>query len=148
MHNVVLSIGWKTNSPGKEGEEYTKKNIEDMEKILKESQIQSDDNKDITINFPIHAIYAIKGKEVLKEFYGKIKPNPVTYTIRSMEGDKVNATELREFIVSYGVDHVYIDLPENLERDVKLPLPNGASSIVQFGLLNVITLVVVAIFRN
>lgn len=144
MDNVVLSIGWSTTQSE---DVYKKKHIEAMEKILTDNKLNTTDYKDMSINFPIHAVHALKSQDVLKSFYDNVKKtNAVAYTVRSRIGDIVDAEELKKFIKSYGIENIYIDLHDELQN--KLNLGNGASTLVQFGLLNLITLFVVAIFRH
>lgn len=147
MCNLVLSIGWKTIWDKKSNQTYKKENADQMMNVLRQNKINTFNFKDVAINFPIHAGYALKSRDVLKSFYDLVKQtNPVTYTVWSEKGDDVNATDLKNFIVSYGMENVYIDLHDDLRK--KLNLSNGASSLIQFGLLNFVTFIIVTIFRN
>lgn len=151
MDKVVLSLGWTTywNKDSKEG--YTKQYMDAMETIFKEHKLNTTDYKDISVNFPIRAPYALKSQDVLKSFYNNMtKTNTVTFTVQSQKGDIVDANELKKFIESYGIEKIYIDLHDELREKLNLSSGkgNGASTIVQFGLLNLITMLVVTILRN
>lgn len=144
MDNVVLSIGWTTNRD-KSNTVYTGAHTNAMADVVKDNKLDKIPN--FAINFPICAAYAVKSRSVLKQLFDHVKEkNPVTYTVWSRNEDKINATELTNFINSYGVENVYIDLPDDLRK--KLHLSNGASALVQFGLLNLIMLVVARSIQN
>lgn len=145
MNNAVLSIGWNTVWRPNWEEAYSASNINDMEQVIRSNTLINDNSKPMTVNFPIRAVYALKSQNALNNFYKSVKRNnpsaTVTYTVWSKNGDTVNAAELQKFIKSYGIENIYIDLPDDLRG--KLNLGNGASSLVQFGLLNLITLLMI-----
>lgn len=144
MEKVILSIGWTT---GRDDSNvvYTGADKNAMIDIITDNKL--DKIHDLAINFPIRAALAVKSQNALKELFNEVKKtNPVTYTVWSKNEDKVNATDLQHFINSYGVENIYIDLPDDLRR--KLNLGNGASSLVQFGLLNLIMLIIAHFIRN
>lgn len=144
MDNAVISIGWTTNRD-KSSEVYTNAHTNAMADVVKDNKL--DKISQFAINFPIRAALAVKSRNVLKQLYDHVKgKNPVTYTVWSKNEDKVNATELEQFIASYGVENVYIDLPDDLRK--KLNLANGASSVVQFGFLNLFMLIIAYSFQN
>lgn len=83
MHNVVLSLGWKTFWYKESAEIYNKRNTDAMEKVLSDNHLNTIDYKDLTINFPINAGYALKSQDALKKFYENVKrTNSVAYTKR------------------------------------------------------------------
>lgn len=140
MEKVVLSVGWTTSRENSNAV-YTAAHTNAMADVIKDNRYRG------AVNFPIRAAFAVKSQSVLKQLYDLIKlTNPVTYTVWSKNEDKVNATELQSFILSYGVENVYIDLPNDLRN--KLNLANGASSLTQFGLLNLIMLIIGHFIRN
>lgn len=147
MVNLVLSIGWKTYwSPNSE-DVYTWAHTQGMKEIIKNTKINTPDYKDVSINFPIRAAFALKSQALLRNFYeGAKKTNPITYTIQSLAGDIVDPQELQSFIFSYGVENVYIDLPKDL-RD-QMNLISGGSSLIHFGFLNSIMLIIGYFIRN
>lgn len=151
LDNVVLSLGWKTITQESAKDGYTAEHIKAMEEILKNSKINTPDYKEVSLNFPISAFYAIKSQDNLKKFYdGAKNANPITFTIRSQKEDKVEAKEVEAFVKSYGVEHIYMDLPDDLRKQINLGenKGNGTSSLVQFGLFNLIALAVATIFRS
>lgn len=149
MNNVVLSIGWTTGRPKYHSEEYSSSNIEDMGEVIKNTTLINVNSKAVDVNFPIRAIYALKNQDILHNFYYSVKRNnprsTITYTVWSEKADTIDAAKLQKFIKYYGVENIYIDLPNDLRK--KLNLGNGASSLVQFGLLNFIITVLI-IFYN
>lgn len=148
MVNVVLSMGWKTVTKADSKEVYTSAHTKAMEDLLKNTKINSPDYKDVPLNFAINAFYALNSKDVLNKFYeGAKKANPVTFTVVVKKDEKVDPKELEKFIQLYGIDHIYMDVPDDLRKQINLTT-NGASSLVQFGLLNLITLAIVTIFRS
>lgn len=144
MDKVVLSIGWTTNRKNSNSV-YTEAHTNAMADIITDNKLDKIHN--LGINFPIRAAFAVKSPVVLRKLYDVVKEkNPVTYTIWSKNEDKVNATELQQFIKSYGVENIYLDLPDDLRK--KLNLGNGASSLIQCGLLNLIMLIIAHFHRN
>lgn len=144
MEKVILSLGW-TTSREKSNSVYTEAHTNAMADVIKDNKL--DKLHELPLNFPIRAAFALKSRDVLKKFYDHLKKtNPVTFTVWSRNEDKVNATELQGFIRSYGVENIYIDLPDDLRE--KLNLDSGASSLVQFGLLNMIMLIIAHFFQN
>lgn len=144
MEKVVLCVGW-TSSRENSNAVYTAAHTNAMADVIKDNKLDKIPN--FEVNFPIRAAVAVKSQSVLKQLYDLIKlTNPVTYTVFSKNEDKVNTTELQAFIKSYGVENVYIDVPNDLRK--KLNLANGASSLIQFGLLNLIMLIIGHFFRN
>lgn len=144
LDNVVLSIGWTTNRKNSNSV-YTEAHTNAMADVITDNKLDKIHN--LAINFPIRASIAVKSQGVLRQLYDVVKEkNPVTYTIWSKNEDKVNATELQQFINSYGIENIYIDLPDDLRK--KLDLGNGATSLVQFGLLNLIMLIIAHFYRN
>lgn len=144
MDKVVLSVGWTTNRENSNSV-YTSAHTNAMADVIKDNKLDKIPN--LAVNFPVRAAFAVKSQAALKQLYDLIKTtNPVTYTVWSKNEDKVNATELQTFIKSYGVENIYTDLPDDLRK--KLNLANGASSLVQFGLLNLIMLIIGRFVRN
>lgn len=146
--NVVLSVGWTENvRPTYSEGGYSISQVQAMAEIIAKTAIFASDFVPMAINFPIHAVYALKSQNLLIELYNGAKEiNPVTFTVYAAKGDDVNAMELQKFIKSYGVENIYMDLPDELRN--KLNLGNSASSLVRFGLLNLITLAIVTVFHN
>lgn len=145
MERAVLSVGWTTNRVNPNSV-YTSAHTNAMADVIKDNKLDKIPN--LAINFPIRAAFAVKSQAALKQLYDLIKlTNPVTtYTVWSRNEDKVNATELQTFIKSYGIENIYIDLPDDLRK--KLNLGNGASSLVQFGVLNLIMLIIGHFIQN
>lgn len=144
MEKVILSVGWTTSRENSNAV-YTSAHTNAMADVIKDNKL--DKIKTLAINFPIRAAFAVKSQDALRKLYDLIHvTNPVTFTVWSKNEDKVNATELQTFIKSYGVENIYIDLPDDLRK--KLDLSSGASSLVQFGVLNLIMLIIGHFIRN
>lgn len=149
--NVVLSLGWARNisSTKNSDEGYSISHIEAMAAIINKNQILASDHKVMPINFPIRAVYALPSQDLLRELYNGAKTgNPVTFTVQAAKGDAVHPIELQEFIKSYDVENIYIDLPDELRDQLNLGKSASSSSLIQFGLLNLLTLIVVTVFWN
>lgn len=143
--NFVLSLGWTTDKSEELNENYTDEHTEAMTKIIEEHQLHT--LTKLPLNFDIRAAIAARSQTTLKNFYEKVKKtNLATYTVWSKEDDEVDTNELKNFVKSVGIENVYLVLTDDLRS--KLNLGNRASSLIQFGLLNLATLVIVTIFRN
>lgn len=141
----VLSLGWTTGWQEDPEKGYTEKQINAMTKILNEN-VQPNTNEGL--NFPVRALYAIKDQTILKNFIENVrKTHPeATYSVWSGEDDKFDAGEVTKFVNLIGIDKVYLSLTDELRKQINLG--NAASRLIQFGLLNLATLVIVTIFRN
>lgn len=149
LKNVVLSIGWTTEwSENLSNATYTKENVEAMIKVITDTKIH---NMSHPITFPIRAVYAASSKESLDHLYNEVKKingdAATTLTIWSGKDDKVDAKALQEFIKGFGIDKVYVDVPIELRNNMNLG-KNSASSLIHFGVLNLITFAVVHFLRN
>lgn len=158
LDNVVLSLGWSTEWKVNSTAVYEKQYMDAMEAILKNNNLNANDYKDFPINFPIRAPFALNSQDALKSFYDNLtKTNAATFTVQSEAGDAVDVEELKKFITTYGVEHIYIDLSDEVMKRLNLGddgkggkggSGGGASTIVQYGLLNLITFTVIAFLRN
>lgn len=103
------------------------------------------------ITFPVRAGIAAQSESSLQHLYDTVsKTNKVTFTIWSGNDDSVDVKQLQALILSFGVDKVYVDVPKTLKEKLNLHENSGssASSLVHFGILNVITFAVVVFLRN
>lgn len=142
--NKTLSIGWTTEL-GKDKVSYEKDHIDAMIKAIEDSKIPVGH----TFTFPVRAAIAAESKETLHNLYDAVsKDRKVTFTVWSGEKDtdKVDVEKLQEFINSFGVDKVYVDVPEDLGS--KINLTGGASATVKFSLFNLAAIVIAMFFRN
>lgn len=110
-----LSIGWttlygQTNSNGS----YTDAHIDEMLHIVgtKGIGIQQD------ITFPVRAGLAAQSSKTILRLTDKLKDS--TLTIWSSVGDPVNVEDLRKLIFTVGLDRIYVDVPEELRKDLHL----------------------------
>lgn len=70
------------------------------------------------ITFPIRAIFA--NANTLRHLYEHVRKNKTTFTIWTGAGDTVNPKELENFIKLFGVDKVYLDVPDELRNGMNL----------------------------
>lgn len=137
LPNSTLSIGWTTRwgSNFTDGI-YTKEQITAMVSAIKRNQVT---NSTHPITFPVRAGIAAQSIENLHDLVSQVnKTNKnVTITIWSSPNDKVNIDSLRKLIFSFGLDHVYLDVPEEVSSQLHLEnAPGCASTLIQFGLIN------------
>lgn len=126
LTSSTLSIGWTTNwGPKYEIGEYNNKEIQEMVAAINGSDIKHDSHN---ITFPVRAGIAANSLTQLDSLYSTIKKtHNVTFTIWSGVDDNVNVKKLRNFILHFGVDKVYVDVPDSLYK--QLHLPSSASSL-------------------
>lgn len=76
--------------------------------------------------------------------------NNVTLTIWSSANDFVDIDLLRKLIFSFGIDRVYVDVPDEVLNHLHLdrPVPASASSLINFGIASMAMLFVSIIFSN
>ncbi|XP_058826271.1 protein FAM151B isoform X2 [Topomyia yanbarensis] len=132
LERVVLSIGWTTKWSNDDAEgQYTDANIQEMIKTIKMNGIDIAGN-DIT--FPIRAgIAANSLKEMINLYCALNNTNSVTFTIWSSADDAVNVDKLRELIFTMGLDKMYVDVPDQLEKQLNLnvdPFKNTCKKVI------------------
>lgn len=139
LGNVTLSVGWSTKFVNDSVDrKYTPAQIDEMIKVIVGDKIE----KKNAITFPIRATFAASSKDELhrlvKEVQAYIGDAPVTITLWHGNDDPVDVDELSELILSFGLNKVYIDLPEKIRKQLKLDTaePSSASSIIHFGIIN------------
>ncbi|XP_068150360.1 protein FAM151B isoform X2 [Drosophila tropicalis] len=139
---AVLSIGWTTNwgADFREGE-YTQDQCDAMLDTLKSNNVLSKELA-MGITFPVRAGIAANSADRLHNLVAAVnETNESTLTIWSSDGDYVDVALLRELIFSFGVERVYLDVPEELAS--QLDLGNAGSggantfnSLVSFGFVS------------
>lgn len=119
LGKVTLSIGWTTGwYPGSTAS-YTHDHTNAMIKAIEENNLNGSGHP---ITFPIRAIFAVKSDSTLRHLYEHVSKNndQTTFTIWNGAGDAVNPKELETFIKAFGVDKVYLDVPDELRNGMNL----------------------------
>ncbi|XP_020799125.1 protein FAM151B [Drosophila serrata] len=136
---AVLSIGWTTNwgADFRDGE-YTEEHCEGMLETLSANNVLSTGQ---SITFPVRAGIAANSEEQLHRLVAAVnETNESSLTIWSSAGDYVDVAKLRKLIFGFGVERVYLDVPEELASQLNLGNPgNGAStlkSLFSFGFIS------------
>lgn len=114
-----MSIGWTTGwSPGSTAS-YTPDYTNAMIKAIEENNV---DGSGHPITFPIRAIFAVKSDSTLRHLYEHVSKinDGTTFTIWTSAGDTVNPKELETFIKTFGIDKVYLDVPDELRNGMNL----------------------------
>lgn len=126
LSNATLSTGWTTRwgSNFTEGH-YTDEQVNEMIDGLKRNNIKNH------ITFPVRAGIAGRSIAQLDRLFNSLKDtNPVTFTIWSSATDAVDVENLRKMIFHFGIDKVYIDVPDELMLKLQLDVdPNTGMSI-------------------
>lgn len=115
LPNTVLSIGWTTkwSSNFSQGI-YTEDQVDAMLDGIKMNKIMNE------ITFPVRAGIAAQSLMQLDRLFKSLDSNNVTFTIWSSENDFVDVKLLTQLIFHFGVDKVYIDVPELLSKQLQL----------------------------
>ncbi|SPP79845.1 protein FAM151B isoform X1 [Drosophila guanche] len=136
---AVLSIGWTTNwgADFREGE-YTKDQCDAMVESLSLNNVLSTGQG---ITFPVRAGIAANSEEQLHKLVAAVnETNESTLTIWSSDGDYVDVAKLRKLIFGFGVERVYLDVPDELAARLDLGnVGNGAgtfNSLVSFSFIS------------
>lgn len=123
LPNATLSTGWTTlwGSNFTDGH-YTDAQVNEMIDGIKENNIEN------PITFPIRAGIAAQSITQLDHLYKSLNSsNQITFTVWSSENDSVDVEKLREMIFHFGIDKVYIDVPEELSDQLRLDDSAGFS---------------------
>lgn len=133
LPNATLSIGWTTRwgADFTDGE-YTSDQIKKMLTAINNNQIH---NSTHSITYPIRAGIAANSLANLQTLMTMTSAkNKPTFTIWSSPDDAVNIDKLRQVIFAFGLDRVYIDVPDEIRRQLNLNNVSGrASSLIHFG---------------
>lgn len=103
------------------------------------------------ITFPIRAGIAAQSFTEITDLVRAVnETNDVTLTIWSSANDSVNIDLLRKLIFSFGLDRVYLDVPEEVSSrlDLDIPFPSRASTLIHFGIASIAMLIITVIFSN
>lgn len=125
LPNATLSTGWTTRwgADFTEGH-YTNDQVNHMIDGIKRNNIAN------PVTFPVRAGIAGQSITQLDHLFNSLKDtNLVTFTIWSSESDAVDVEKLRKMIFHFGLDKVYIDVPDSLSQQLRLDNPNSAMSI-------------------
>lgn len=119
LPNATLSTGWTTRwGPDFTDGHYTDEQIDLMINGIKSNEIRND------LTFPIRAGIAGQSLDQLDRLYKSLNgTNPVTFTIWSSANDSVDVEKLRKMIFHFGLDKIYVDVPEQLESRLHLDVP-------------------------
>uniref|UniRef100_A0A336MEX1 CSON000541 protein n=2 Tax=Culicoides sonorensis TaxID=179676 RepID=A0A336MEX1_CULSO len=121
--SAVLSIGWTTKwGPDYKEGKYEDTHIENMKSAITVHEVKNE------LTFPIRAGIAANSNLELKNLFLDLnKTNDVTMTIWSSQGDFVDVEKLRNLIFDFGLDKIYLDVPQELENQLRLD-KNGSNS--------------------
>lgn len=147
LPNATISPGWTTMLvPLLQKGAYFQPHINEMIETLEAHKIR---NSSHPVTFPVRAALATQSKEVLLNLLDRMNRTDrgsATLTIWSSVEDRVNVTALRDLILSVGMDRVYVDVPPKVYN--KLNLPSSASTLVHFGILNLVTYTVCLLLKK
>ncbi|EDW64460.1 protein FAM151B isoform X2 [Drosophila virilis] len=136
---AVLSIGWTTRwgANYRDGE-YTDEQCNAMLQAINDNNLTSTGQ---AITFPVRAGIAANSASQLHNLVSAVnETNESTLTIWSSDNDYVDVAQLRKLIFSFGLDRVYLDVPEELSSRLDLGnTGNGAgtfNSLVSFSFVS------------
>lgn len=148
LPNAVLSIGWTTRwGPEFTVGTYTQAQVTAMVNAIKSNGIAESGHE---ITFPVRAGIAAQSHDQLHELAAAINAtNKVTFTIWSSANDMVNIDALRKFIFSFGLDKIYVDVPEEVSSRLDLGnAPGGAASLFRVGIITALMVCLSILFSN
>uniref|UniRef100_A0A1A9WDN6 Menorin-like domain-containing protein n=1 Tax=Glossina brevipalpis TaxID=37001 RepID=A0A1A9WDN6_9MUSC len=115
---AVLSIGWTTDDDPTDEGSYTADDIKAMLTVIKENKINESGH---IITFPLRAAFAARSKDVLHDLIRAADiTNNCTITIWSAPSDRVDTEKLKQLILSFGSQRVYLDVPIDLQNQLNL----------------------------
>lgn len=119
LEKVTLSIGWTTFWQQNLTEAYTHDHANAMINVIEENKLNGSGHP---ITFPIRAILAVKSGAALSYLYEHVRKgnDATTFTVWTGINDPVDPKELQEFVKSFGVDKVYLDVPDDLRNGMNL----------------------------
>lgn len=121
LPNATLSTGWTTRwgSNFTDGH-YTDEQVTKMIDGIKENNVTNH-----MVTFPVRAGIAAQSLTQLDHLYKSVKDiNPTTFTIWHSANDSVDVDKLRKVIFHFGIENVYVDVPEELSKQLRLHEPS------------------------
>lgn len=109
--NSTLSIGWTTNYSGNGTAIYSDKHVDDMLKTIRENNVTQ------SITFPVRASIAAHSLTQMQTLLKNVTDS--TLTIWSND-DIIDVKKLNELIVTVGVNKTYLDIPEDIMKQLTL----------------------------
>lgn len=140
--NATLSAGWTTRwgSNFTDGS-YTRGQIDAMINGIRSNDVKN------PLTFPVRAGIAANSIDELSYLYDALKnSNQVTFTIWSSNSDYVDVEGLRKMIFHFGIDKVYIDVPDVLHNQLQLdnnPYDNAGISYKPTFIMGILVLIAV-----
>lgn len=123
--NSTLSVGWTTRYGGEiTNASYTSSHIDAMLNVLKEHKV----NQPLT--FPVRAGIAAESIDQLQRLLDGVSES--TLTIWSHPGDSVDVAHLEKLIEAAGLERVFLDVPEELTKQLRLDRISGVNRIRRF----------------
>ncbi|XP_029159327.1 protein FAM151B isoform X2 [Nylanderia fulva] len=125
----ILSVGWTTRY-GKEFNltkgQYNETHIQKMIKALKENHVSQ------SVTYPVRAGLVVNNVDIIKKLLREAPKTikSATLTIWSADNDEVDAAKLSKFIKEVGVEKVYVDVPEDLHKKLKLSAASAMNSAI------------------
>lgn len=115
--NAVLSIGWTTLwGPNYNDGAYSDLEIADMTAVIRNNNIV---NRNIT--FPVRAGIVANSLHQMTCLFKEISiRNKCTFTVWSSPNDYVNILKLKQFIFDFGLNRVYLDVPQDIRDQLNL----------------------------
>lgn len=135
LPNAVLSIGWTTRwGSNFTNGSYTENQVDTMIAGIRRNGIFNN-----PLTFPVRAGIAAQSIEQLDRLYKTLTEShsiDVTFTLWSSANDAVNIENLREMIFHFGLDRVYIDVPDELSNQLRLDIePSGSGVFLKSNLV-------------
>ncbi|KAI4463499.1 menorin (dendritic branching protein) [Holotrichia oblita] len=109
--NSTLSIGWTTNYSGSDIAIYDNSQIASMLTTIHTNNVSQ------SITFPVRASIAAHSLSQMQTLLSNVSGS--TLTIWSND-DIINVTKLNELIMTVGVNKTYLDLPDNIMKQLDL----------------------------
>lgn len=142
LPNSTLSTGWTTRwgSNFTDGH-YTDEQVNEMIDGIKRNGVRNH------LTFPVRAGIAAQSITQLDHLYNSLKDsNHVTFTIWSSANDAVDVDKLRKMIFNFGVDKIYVDVPDDLSEKLRLDLDPNSSISLKPNFVAVLMLIFAMIF--
>ncbi|KAI4463493.1 menorin (dendritic branching protein) [Holotrichia oblita] len=109
--NSTLSIGWTTNYSGSDIAIYDNSQIDSMLTTIHTNNVSQ------SLTFPVRASIAAHSLSQMQTLLSNVSGS--TLTIWSND-DIINVTKLNELIMTVGVNKTYLDLPDNIMKQLDL----------------------------
>ncbi|KAG5331013.1 F151B protein, partial [Acromyrmex charruanus] len=130
--NSILSVGWTTKYEKEFNITESRYNMKQLKKMI---EIVTENHINLPVTYPVRAGFATNDIDGMKALLkNTTSTGGATLTIWSSKDDYVDVAKLSKLIKELGTDKVYLDVPEDLRKQLNFSSASTMTSAVMMNL--------------